>query len=426
MHIQSRLLISSCGRDDNGAYRATHRAADSAEWVGLFAHPPDQSRGAHRVRGAVAYNGQCRRARLARSATDQHIERGETVSHQEDRELVPLQADFDTVFYGFRRSQVKFYMQQTENEMRMLTEDRDSALGQVADLSTQLEQARAEIESMQRQLDEQARNPIDESALSDRLRRMVRLAHDEAAEVVSSARAAAEHEWARSEQSAAELRARYERLVADADEWRQQSERQRTELIQRTREDVQRMSAEAEQHRRKLDTEAEERRTQVEYDFEVSMAARREEAMRVQAEREQASRAQAQRRVREATAEAQRRVRRAEEYAETMLRLRRDLGEQVRAAQRVLDGAEPFLAATETGTTDGYTEQYVDETTVSGRVPGGELRVPRQRDAETGERSETDHPEVPDADVSDAAEGDAEEGAGEAVGEVSSAAGARG
>jgi len=304
---------------------------------------------------------------------------GETVGQNEDRELVPLKADFDTVWYGFRRSQVKYYVQQAEAEIRMLTADRDAALSQVEDLSAQLEQARAEIKELKRQLDEQARTPIDESALSDRLRRMVRLARDEANEVIASARAAAEHEWARSEQAAAELRERYERLVAEADEWRRQSERQRNEMLARTREEVQRMAQEAEQHRRKLDEEAEQRRTQVERDFEISMAARREEAMRILAERERTSRAEAERRVREATAEAERRIKRADEYAETMLRLRRDLAERVRGAQQVLAAAEPFLFSAETGAATSGSDVYVDTAVRTGQLPTENFTLPKQR-----------------------------------------------
>ena len=146
------------------------------------------------------------------------------MGHNEDRELVPLKSDFDVVWRGYRRSQVQFFIQQTETEVRILTEDRDSALSQVADLSNQLEETRAEIEGLRQQLDDLSRTPIDESALSDRLRRMVRLANDEAEEIVSSARATAEHEWTRAEEAAAELRGRYQSLVADADEWRRQAE----------------------------------------------------------------------------------------------------------------------------------------------------------------------------------------------------------
>jgi regulator of replication initiation timing len=321
------------------------------------------------------------------------------VGHNEERELVPLKSDFDVVWHGYRRSQVKFYIQQTEAEVRMLTEDRDSALSQVSDLSEQLDQARAEIESLKQQLDEVCRTPIDETALSDRLRRMVRLANDEAAEVVSSAQATAEHEWARAEQSAAELRSRYERLVGEADEWRRQAEQQRNESLAQTRQDIQRMAREAEQHRRKLDTEAERRRTQVEQDFEISMAARREEEMRVIAERERVSREEAQRRVREATSEAERRIRRADEHAETMLRMRQELAERLRAAQQVLLTAEPFIAASETGVDTEESESYVASTVHSGIVPvsSGEVTVPKQRDSE-GEQEQ-----VAEADASEAA-----------------------
>jgi chromosome segregation ATPase len=304
------------------------------------------------------------------------------VRHIEDRELVPLKSDFDTVWYGYRRSQVKFYIQQTENEIRLVTEDRDSALSQVGDLSAQLNRARAEVESLKQQLDEQARSPIDPAALTDRLRRMVRLAQDEADDIVAAAQSASEHEWARSEQAAAELRKRYEKLVAEADEWRRQSELQRVEMLARTREEVQAMAREAEQNRRRLDAEAEERRTQVEHDFEVSMAARREEAARLHAEREQKSREEAQRRVREATAEAERRIRRADEYAETMLRMRQDVAERVRAAQQVLAAAEPFLAATEEGAPSEMSDAYVAEAVYSGQLPSDEVSVPKQREEE--------------------------------------------
>ena len=305
------------------------------------------------------------------------------MGQKEDRELVPLKADFDVTWRGYRRSQVQFYMQQSETEIRMLTEDRDSALSQVEDLSAELDQARGEIEALRQQLDDACRTPIEEDALSDRLRRMVRLANDEATEVRASAQAAAEHEWARSEQSAAELRARYEALVAEADEWRRQAEQQRNEALARTREDIERMSREAEQHRRKVDTEAEQRRTQIEQDFEISMTARREEEMRGIAERERTSRQAAQRRVRAATNDAERRIRRADEYAATLLRLRQALAQRVRSAQQVLQAAEPFLAATEGGAAGAASDAYVGA--CADGIPMAEVEpvnVPRQRETE--------------------------------------------
>lgn len=313
------------------------------------------------------------------------------MGHNEDRELVPLKSDFDVVWRGFRRSQVQFYIQQTDTEVRMLTEDRDSALSQVAGLNAELEQSREEVESLRRQLDDVCRTPIDETALADRLRRMVRLANNEAEEVLASARATAEHEWSRSEQAASELRGRYERLVAEADEWRKQSETQRREALEQTRQEIEQMSREAEQRRRRLDTEAEQRRNQIEQDFEVSMAARREESMRVLAERDRSSREEAERRVREAAAEAERRTLLATEQVEAMREVRRSVSEKVRSAQQALGKAEPLLAASVAGTETEAADSYVAEHVGKGRNPSGavdqEVAVPKQRESDHGDES---------------------------------------
>jgi vacuolar-type H+-ATPase subunit H len=292
------------------------------------------------------------------------------VSSDEDRDLVPLKADFDRVWRGYRRSQVQFYMQQTENEVRMLVEDRDSALSQVADLTAELEQARSEVDELRNQLDDMCRKPIDEAGLPDRLCRMIRLAHDEADEIVSCARATAEHEWARAEEAAAELRARYQRLVDEADKWRRQAEQQRNEALEQTRQDIERMARQAEEDRRAQDYAAEQRRVQIEDDFEIAMAARRDEARREMAERDRVSRE-----------EAARRIRRADEHVEAMRRLRQDMAQRLVAAQRVLQEAEPFLAASTAGTENDETDSYV-AAVHNGHDPAtAEVSVPSQRDA---------------------------------------------
>jgi hypothetical protein len=283
-----------------------------------------------------------------------------------------LKADFDRVWRGYRCSQVQFYMQQTENEVRMLTEDRDAALSQVSDISNELELARSEAEDLRAKLDQMCRQPIDETGLPDRLQRMVRLARDEAEEVISHARASAEHEWARAEEVAAELCARYQRLVDEAEKWREEARHQCNEMLGQTRREIDQMAQEAEEHRRGLDRAAEQRRVQIEEDFEISMAARREEAMRTLAERDRASRE-----------EAQRRIQRADEYVEAMRRLRQDAAERVRAAQRVLAEAEPLLSASATGNDNDDAEAYVAATVHDGPESAPhEVTVPQQRAAQ--------------------------------------------
>lgn len=301
---------------------------------------------------------------------DDQLEWGETVRPNEDRELVPLKAGFDLVWRGYRRSQVQFYLQQTENEVRTLVEDRDSALSQVGDLASQLEQARSEADELRTKLDEACRQPVDDAGLSDRMRRMVRLAQDEAEEIVSCARATAEHEWSRAEEAAAELRARYQRLVDEADKWRRQAEQQRNEALEKTRLEIERMARQAEEHRRTLDHAAEQRRVQIEDDFEISMAARREQAMRVLAERDQTSRA-----------EAERRIKRADDHADAIRLLRQEAAHRLLKAQEVLQDAGTFLEASVVGTENDETDDYVASIVHNGSDAHVDVSVPAQRDA---------------------------------------------
>lgn len=288
----------------------------------------------------------------------------------EDRELVPLKAGFDLVWRGYRRSQVQYYIQQTENEVRTLVEDRDAALSQVADLASQLEQARSEAEELRAKLDDACRQPVDVAGLPDRLRRMVRLSQEEAEEIVSCARATAEHEWARAEEAAAELRARYQRLVDEADKWRRQAEQQRNEALEQTRLEIERMARQAEERRRALDHAAEQRRVQIEDDFEISMAARREQAMRVLAERDQASRE-----------EAARRIKRADEHAEAIRVLRQEAAYRLLKAQEVFRDAGKFLEASAVGTENDETDAYVASILHNGHDAQVDVSVPAQRDA---------------------------------------------
>lgn len=309
------------------------------------------------------------------------------MGHNEDRELVPLKSEFDVVWRGYRRSQVRFYIQQTETELRILAEDRDSALSQVAELTAQLAEARNEIESLNKQVDAISRSPIDETALTHRMQRMIMLAHDEADEIVASARATAEHEWARSQQSASELRGRYEKMVAEADAERVRRERQREEEFDEARREIDEMKAESERNRRRLEAEAEQRRKEVEDDFEISMAARREAEAKVLAERDRNSRDEAERRVLTATAEAERRIRLADEHVEAMRRVRQEVAERVRQAQTLLTDAEPLVAASESGTESRDAEEYATASVAHGQHlrPWEDeqgVDVPRQREAE--------------------------------------------
>lgn len=255
-------------------------------------------------------------------------------------ELVPLHTDFDVVWRGCDRGQVAEYVERVESELRLLALDRDAATRRADALAGQLEAARAEIQELTEQRDRLARTPVDPAALTERLRRMVELAHAEADEIVTRARATAEQVRASAEEAAARLRRRGEYLVEEADRRRRELDAEHREMVTR----AERQAREAERRRRELDEQAAELRDQIQTDFELAMKARREEEMRSLADQRAAATAEAERLVREAAEQADRMVAEAREKV-ARLRAQRDrIAERIRAAGETLAKAGPLLA----------------------------------------------------------------------------------
>lgn len=254
-------------------------------------------------------------------------------------ELVPLRTDFDAAWRGFDRRQVRHYVAAVEADLRLLAVDRDAAVARADDLARELERARAEIRELKERYDRVCRTPVEPDALSERLRRMLELAHAEADEVTARARAAADRSWETTRQATQRLRERHERLVADLDARRHEMETDHRDLLRRTRAEVDALTREAEQRRRDLDARAERLRAQVEADFEVAMAARRAEALREVADR----RAHAARLVREAEERARRIVAAAQAEADRLAARRADIASSMREAERLLADLDPLL-----------------------------------------------------------------------------------
>ncbi|MFJ6675784.1 hypothetical protein ACIQMJ_32170 [Actinosynnema sp. NPDC091369] len=262
-----------------------------------------------------------------------------------DGDLVPLRADFDVVWRGYDRGQVRRYVEGVEGELRVLAVDRDAAEARADDLARQLETARAEIRVLREHVDRISRTPIDPAALTERLRRMAELAHEEAAEITDRARAVAEHRWATAERAAARVRERSERLVAELDAQRRQAEAEHREVMREAGERLLATTREAEQRRRELDERAAALREEVRVDFELAMAARRAESLEAVAAEEAAARARADRLVRDAEEHARRIVVEAQRRVDD-LRARRDrIAAGLRGARELLAEANPLLHA---------------------------------------------------------------------------------
>lgn len=255
-------------------------------------------------------------------------------------ELVPLHTDFDVVWRGCDRGQVAAYVERVETELRLLAVDRDAATQRADALAEQLTAARAEIQELTRKLDQLSRTPADPAALTERLRRMVELAHAEAEDIITRARATADQTRASAEQAAARLHRRAEYLVDEADRRRRDLDTEHRELTARAVE----QAREAERRRRELDEQAAELREQIQTDFELAMRARRAETMRELADQRAAAEAEASRVVREATEKADRLVARAREQVARLHAHRDRVAERLRAAGETLAKAGPLLA----------------------------------------------------------------------------------
>jgi hypothetical protein len=253
-----------------------------------------------------------------------------------ERDLVPLGAGFDIVKRGYSRTQVEEHLERLDSDLRLIAADRDAAVSQAGDLARQMEHARSQIDELRGQIDRLSLPPTTLEGLSERLQRMLKLAQEEASDTKARAEADAVQIRARSEADAAALRNRYEKLIAEVDGRRVELETEHRDLMEKSRAELAAQAKAAEDARIKADEEAHARRTQVEEDFEIAMAARRTESMKSLAEQEATSKAEAERRVREATEESARlRAQVAEEQHTSKAEAERRLRESTEEATRV-------------------------------------------------------------------------------------------
>lgn len=287
------------------------------------------------------------------------------MARPEDRELVPLKPGFDVVWHGFDRAQVKQYLEDLEDEMKLISADRNAALSQVADLTEQLGTAHGRMTELGKQVTELVELPKDPVDLDDRCKRMVKLAHHQAAEITARAQAAATHSWSGAEDAATKLRSGYEKLLTELDKQRQDVRAQHSQVVDQARTQVAEMTTAAANRRHELDQQAEQRRIKIEDEFERTMTSKRQ-ALAKEIERQRAeSRAESERLVREATEESERRVRDATERSERKMRettdecarriaeatrqvqdlqsLRQRVSEQLRLAHALMKDASPLL-----------------------------------------------------------------------------------
>lgn len=269
------------------------------------------------------------------------------VSPGNQDDLVPLHTDFDVVWRGYRRDQVRHYVESVEAEFRLLRSDRDVAVNRTNVLARELEELRIANRELHATIDRICRTPIDREGLSERLERMIDLAHAEAEEITSRAEASAEQSWSTAREAAAQLRARHERMLTDLEIRRQAMETEHRELITEKRSRVEEMAAAAVTRRRRLDEQATHHRQQVEQDFEIALSQRRAAVHRELEEQVTAARAEAESTLTQAQEQARDVLDEAQREVAAIRQIRDRLVQQIRSARQAVEHAAPLLDSEE-------------------------------------------------------------------------------
>ncbi len=244
----------------------------------------------------------------------------------------------DIVRRGYDCAQVDYQLEQLRAELRIAVADRDAGAAQAAGLARALEAARGEIDDLRAQLKRLEAPPTTVEGMSERVVRMLRMAQQEAEETTTKATIAAAEITADAEREAAALRARYEQLIADAQRQRSAMEAENKRTIADARRRSEEIVTLAAQRSQQLDAESAARRQQVEEDFDITMSARRRDTTRELAQEQASSKAEAKRRIDEATDVARRLVTEADQSAVATVRAATRRVEELRTLRRQLAG----------------------------------------------------------------------------------------
>jgi cell division septum initiation protein DivIVA len=244
---------------------------------------------------------------------------------------------FTVVRKGYDRDEVRNYFDRFDAELRVTATDRDAAAAQARNLAAQLEDARDEIDELRKEVDRLSVPPTTAEGMSDRISRMLRLASDEASEVRAQAQAEAAEMISIAEQQATEMRGKYETLLGETKEKREQLEVEFEQTLANARSEATKISEAAGAEAERLTKEAEAKRNSAQQDFEVTMAERRTKLTRAMEELEASSRSEAAQRIKEATDESNRLVSSATQSADRKIAHAKELAEEMRVLRgRVL------------------------------------------------------------------------------------------
>lgn len=265
---------------------------------------------------------------------------------------------FATVMRGYDRDQVNDFFRRFDAEMRVIAADRDAATANARELADNLEIARDEIDDLRREVNKLSVPPTTVQGMSERVSSMLRLASDEASEIRARSEAEAAETLSIARQEAQEHRDEIARQREEMTRRREAMEAEHEATMSAAHAEAQRIIAEATAQAEELDARAQSNRERIQEDFDLTMAARRSEALEQAKELDRSSKAEAKERLDTARAEAEstrqraasaatERVTRAQEVTEQIRVLRSRMLAQLSEIRSQLDEVPQLLAEAE-------------------------------------------------------------------------------
>ncbi|TWH18617.1 DivIVA domain-containing protein [Prauserella rugosa] len=259
---------------------------------------------------------------------------------------------FRMTFAGYDRAAVDRHLSALEEQNRAMATDCAQQARRADALAAELAELRAAHDALKNKFDRVCRTPVETDGLSERMLRMVELAHVEAAEIVQDARTRADRTRTAADEDARRLRRRYERKLAELDDRRAQLESEFAERMRINQEEFDERERAAAQRRRTLDEQSARRRQKAEQELGKALAARRAESERLvqqreaeAAERADAMIATAQERAAEMVARATARVNELEDVQDTLLARLRETREILSAVGDLTEPGDDEEAA---------------------------------------------------------------------------------
>jgi hypothetical protein len=262
---------------------------------------------------------------------------------------------FATVMRGYDRDQVNDFFRRFDAEMRVIAADRDAATANARELADNLELARDEIEALRREVNKLSVPPTTVQGMSERVSSMLRLASDEASEIRARSEAEAAETLSIARQEAEQHRQDIAQQTQEMRERRDAMNAEHEATMSAAHDEAARIVAEAKAQAEELDARSQSNRERIQEDFDLTMAARRKEALEQAQHLEATSKAEAKERLDTARAEAEstrqraasaatERVTRAQEVTEQIRTLRARMLAQLAEVRSQLDDVPQLLA----------------------------------------------------------------------------------